>query len=311
MNNLIILTHNFLPTTASNKLLLLQSQLKENNKDNCTLIQLDCRLDNEFQSVIIKDNQVLEVLNSCASTVIAHDDNISTMIMAQIAVLTNMAVITNVINFKSINEVTVSKYNNKVYTELINKNYHKLYLTDIINYSNINKCDSINHGLSNESAVVTYQISTAYDESCVGCDCDSGNVSKQNNSNQIQQNLQTADKVIAGGIALINADNFNSLIVALAKALNAEYAGSLIAAEQKLVTFQRHIGQTGLSLAPNWYIAIGISGAPQHMLGITQAKNIIAINKDSNATIFKYANYGIVADLFILLPKLLADLTKK
>lgn len=134
---------------------------------------------------------------------------------------------------------------------------------------------------------------------------------KVTNTNKVKGEipLTEAEVVVSGGRGLKGPENWG-IVEDLAHVLHAATACSRPVADSGWRPHHEHVGQTGVQIAPNLYIAIGISGAIQHLAGVNRSKHIIVINKDPEAPFFKAADYGIVGDAFDIVPKLTAEIKK-
>ncbi len=121
--------------------------------------------------------------------------------------------------------------------------------------------------------------------------------------------LTAADIIVSVGRGIKEKENI-PIVEELAKALGAELAASRPICDSGWLPMERQVGSSGQTVSPKVYMAVGISGAIQHLVGMKGAKTIVAINKDANAPIFEVADYGIVGDLFEVVPALVEEVKK-
>ena len=123
-------------------------------------------------------------------------------------------------------------------------------------------------------------------------------------------NIQDADRVVAGGRGLKKAENF-ALLHRLADALGAAVGASREAVEREWISYPHQVGLSGKTVTPRLYLAAGISGAIQHLAGMKTSERIVAVNSDPEAQIFQVADFGVVGDLFEVLPALIEEIERR
>ncbi|OFT83384.1 electron transfer flavoprotein subunit alpha [Corynebacterium sp. HMSC29G08] len=123
--------------------------------------------------------------------------------------------------------------------------------------------------------------------------------------------LRTADRVVTGGAATGSAEQFEELVGGLADALGAAVGATRVAVDNGYISNDHQVGQTGVLVSPQLYIALGVSGAIQHLVGMQTADTIVAVNTDADSPIFEVADFGVVGDIFEIVPQLIAAINER
>ena len=260
--------------------------------DKCMIID-DISLEH-----IIVDNialQISEIIKNYTHILIAHDD-LGRNLTPRIAGLLNIGQISEVTQIISPNIYKRYAYAGNVLLELECLEDIKLITIRTANFDAYIQNKDINQIHTPNVVDITYNHANV-----------SPNIKHLfTNIHHNNKDLSTAKIIVSGGKSLLTKENFTNLIGWLANILNAGVGATRDAVECGLVDNDAQIGQTGKVVSPDIYLAFGISGAMQHIYGMKNSKYVFAVNTDKSAPIFEYADYGLVADLFDVIPQLIA-----
>ena len=269
----------------------------------------DCSLEKIISENIVK--QITSVIqNAKYSHVVMTQDYFSVELLPQIAGLLDVGVINGINKIISNDTFERFMYTGNVLVTVKTLDKIKLLIIDDLCCDNDHQFYTANQNYeSNDDCIdlddLNKIINIPYDKTQISHNKKfiSKDINKQNTID-----LKTAKIIVSGGASLGSKDNFANYIYKLADKLSAGVGATKAAVDLEYINNDSQIGQTGVSVAPKLYLAFGVSGAMQHIAGIKNAKLIVAINTDKTAPIFYYANYGIHADLFEVIPYLVANL---
>ena len=220
--------------------------------------------------------------------IIFPQTNEASAIATSLSVKNNISLITNVIELpENISPLQVKRkiFSGKAFS-IVKSNTERNVLSIAVNSFGVKENPTIGTEEVSETNISESQLKISSREEVAG-----------------SINLKDAEIVVSGGRGLKSPDNWH-IITDLANALNGALACSKPVSDNGWRPHEEHIGQTGTTISPNLYIAVGISGAIQHLAGVNSSKTIVVINTDAEAPFFKSADYGVVGDAFEVLPKL-------
>jgi electron transfer flavoprotein alpha subunit len=219
--------------------------------------------------------------------ILAAHSSFSRNTLPRVAALLNVAMISDVLKIKTNNIYIRSIYAGNILTTIQS--------TDAVQVLTIHGSNFAAANLDNNAKIVSIKTPTAYDKA---------SWLSEFRSQSDRPALSSAKIVISGGRSLGSAESFEKVLSPLATKFGAALGATRAAVDAGFAPNDIQVGQTGIVVAPELYIAVGISGAVQHTYGMKDSKVIVAINQDPDAPIFQVADYGLVADLFKAIPAL-------
>jgi len=236
---------------------------------------------------------IADIANEYAVILAAHS-SYSRNILPRTAALLDIAMISDVLEIQENNTYVRAIYAGNIHTTIQSTDRIQLITVHSSNYS---AADII----TNHAEVAVFQAPAPQQKS---------RWISETRTLSDRPALSTAKVVISGGRSLGSAETFEQVLSPLAARLNAALGATRAAVDAGYAPNDIQVGQTGVTVAPDLYIAVGVSGATQHTYGMKDSKVVVAINQDPDAPIFQIADYGLVADLFEAIPELTAAIQK-